>query len=161
MEFMIVDRSLTGIDDDIVITQSDVREIQLAKAAVYTGISILMKRMQVKPEEIRRIFLAGAFGTYIDPSSARDIGMFPDIPLSRIQFVGNTAGAGARMALISTPIREIAEKVLHKTRYVELGADSEFQKEFMSAIDIPNADVELFPSVSHAVQANGLTRRKL
>ena len=161
MEFMIVDRSLTGIDDDIVITQSDVREIQLAKAAVYTGISILMKRMQVKPEEIRRIFLAGAFGTYIDPSSARDIGMFPDIPLSRIQFVGNTAGAGARMALISTPIREIAEKVLHKTRYVELGADSEFQKEFMSAIDIPNADVELFPSVSHAVQANGVTRRKL
>ena len=161
MEFMLVDRSLTGIDDDIVITQSDVREIQLAKAAVYTGISILMKRMQVKPEEIRRIFLAGAFGTYIDPSSARDIGMFPDIALSRFQFVGNTAGAGARMALISTPIREIAEKVLHKTLYVELGADSKFQKEFMSAIDIPNADVELFPSVSHTVQSNGVTRRRL
>lgn len=153
-EIVIVKREEAGIDDDIVITQSDVREIQLAKAAVYTGISTLMKHMHVKPSMIKRVFLAGAFGTYVDPSSARDIGMFPEIPLDRIQFVGNTAGAGARMALASRPTRELAQRTLKKIRYVELGADPDFQKEFVSAIDLPNARKELFPTVNMIIRCN-------
>jgi len=153
-EIVIVPKDGTGIDDDIVLTQSDIREIQLAKAAVYTGISILMKHKRVQPDEIKRVFLAGAFGTYIDPASARDIGMFPEMPLNRIQFVGNTAGSGARMALISSPTRELAQTILPKVKYVELGGDSEFQKEFVSAIDLPNSRKKLFPTVSKIIEYN-------
>jgi len=153
-EMVIVPKTETGIDGDIALTQSDVREIQLAKAAVYSGISILMRHMRVNPDHIKKVFLAGAFGTYIDPASARDIGMFPEIPLNRIQFVGNTAGSGARMALISSQTRELAESILPKVEYVELGADPEFQKEFVSAIDLPNARKGLFPTVERIIEYN-------
>ncbi len=158
-EVLIVNKEETGVDDDIVITQSDVREIQLAKAAVYTGISTLMKHMHVKPSMIKSVFLAGAFGTYVDPSGARDIGMFPEIPLDIVQFVGNTAGAGARVALVSRRTRELAEEILKKIRYVELGADPDFQKEFVSAIDLPNARRELFPTVNMIIERNLAVRQ--
>jgi len=153
-EMVIVSKSDAGIDDDIVVTQSDVREIQLAKAAVYTGVSILMRHMRVKPDEVRKVYLAGAFGTYVDPASARDIGMFPEIPLSRIEFVGNTAGSGARMALISNPTRRLAERILSRVDYVELGADPRFQEEFLAATDLPNAKKELFPTVNRIIEHN-------
>ncbi|MGQ9542621.1 MAG: ASKHA domain-containing protein [Candidatus Bathyarchaeia archaeon] len=148
---VVAPRDQAGIDDDIVITQQDVREIQLAKAAVYTGISILMKRAGVEPADIEKVFLAGAFGTFIDPGSARDIGMLPEIPLRKVRFVGNTAGAGARMALISSPTRESAERILRKVRYVELAADKDFQKEFINALEFPNRRRELFPTVSRMI----------
>jgi len=154
MEIVITSKTDSGIDGDIVITQSDVREIQLAKAAVYTGIAVLMKHIHINPRRIERVFLAGAFGTYIDPASARDIGMFPEIPLGRIHFVGNTAGSGARMALISNQTRKLAEKIASKVEYVELGADPDFQREFISAIDFPNAKEELFPTVSKIIERN-------
>jgi uncharacterized 2Fe-2S/4Fe-4S cluster protein (DUF4445 family) len=154
MEIVIAWKRNSGIDDDIVITQSDVREIQLAKAAVYTGIAILMKHMHIKPRDIERVFLAGAFGTYIDPASARNIGMFPEISLGKIHFVGNTAGSGARMALISSQTRKLAERIASKVEYVELGADPDFQREFISAIDLPNAKKELFPTVSKIIEQN-------
>jgi len=158
LEFLVASKSDSGINDDIVITQSDIREIQLAKAAVYTGISILMKHMQVKLKEIKKFYLAGAFGTYIDPTSAIDLGMFPEIPLERIQFVGNTAGSGARMTLISNPTRKLVEKIIKKIDYIELGANSNFQKEFISSMDLPNANKKLFPTIMKTINRNLLLR---
>ncbi len=158
LEFIIANRSESGINNDIVITQSDVREIQLAKAAVYTGISILMKYMKIKPKEIKKLYLAGAFGTYINPSSAIDLGMFPEIPVGVIQFVGNTAGSGARMALLSNPTRKLVERIIKKISYIELGADPNFQKEFISSMDLPNANKNLFPSVMKTIKRNQLLR---
>ncbi len=158
LEFVIASRSDSGINDDIVITQSDVREIQLAKAAVYTGISILMKHMQIKPKEIKKFYLAGAFGTYIDPSSAIDLGMFPEIPLERIQFVGNTAGSGARMTLLSNPTRKLVERIIKKIDYIELGVSPNFQKEFISSMDLPNVNKNLFPTVMKTIKRNLLLR---
>ena len=160
LEFVIVDNSASGIDDDIVITQSDVREIQLAKAAVYTGISILMKHMKIKPKDIKKFYLAGAFGTYIDPSSAIDLGMFPEIPLDLIQFVGNTAGSGARMTLLSHPTRNIVKKIIKKIDYIELGANPNFQKEFISSMDLPNVNKNLFPTVMKTIRRNQLLREQ-
>lgn len=132
---------------EVVITQRDVSEIQLAKSAIYSGTSILMKRFGVEREQIARVYLAGAFGTYVDPESARMIGMLPDVPTDRFEFAGNTAGSGARMALISTAIREIVHGVANKTKYLELAGQSDFQEEFMKALYFPHQETERFPTV--------------
>jgi len=134
-------------ENDIVVTQRDVREIQLAKAAIYTGASILMKKMGVPASDIKHIFIAGAFGTYVDPRSAKVIGMYPDVPLDRVKFAGNTAGSGARMTLKSTKARKLAEEIRAKVEYLELGADPEFEGEFTNALFFPHLELDRFPSV--------------
>ncbi len=148
VEFVIAWRDETSTKNDIVITQNDIREVQKAKAAIYTGASILMKRMDVKSQDIQKIFVAGAFGNYVDPQSGKIIGMFPDVPLQNIQFVGNTAGSGARMALLSTEMRRLAEEVAKRIEYLELGADPDFQKEFLNATYFPHKEFGRFPNVA-------------
>jgi len=133
--------------NDIAVTQRDVREIQLAKAAIYTGASILMKKMGVTASGIKHIFIAGAFGTYVDPRSAKVIGMYPDVPLDRVKFAGNTAGSGARMTLKSVKARKLAEEIRAKVEYLELGADPEFEGEFTNALFFPHLELDRFPSV--------------
>ncbi|HJX24095.1 MAG TPA: ASKHA domain-containing protein, partial [Candidatus Bathyarchaeia archaeon] len=113
-EVVIAEKGETVGGEEITVTQADIREIQLAKAAIYTGASILMKNMRILPEELKRIFIAGAFGNYVNPENARIIGMYPDIALSKVRFVGNSAGSGARMALLSYDIRRMAEIVANK-----------------------------------------------
>jgi len=146
-EFVIAWKDETSNAYDIVVTQNDIREVQLAKAAIYTGTSILMKHMRVQPKDIQRIYLAGAFGNYVDPQNAKIIGMYPDVPLERVRFVGNTAGSGARMTLLSVKAREKAGELAKKINYVELGADPNFQDEFLKATYLPHRDPKRFPSV--------------
>jgi len=146
-EYVVAWGDETANGHDIVVTQNDVREIQLAKAAIYTGASILMRHRGVRPNDIRRVYLAGAFGNYVDPQNAKIIGMYPDVPLERVRFVGNTAGSGARMTLLSVEARRAAEEIAGKVRYVELGADPEFQTEFLKATYLPHREPERFPSV--------------
>ena len=136
-----------GAGKEIVVSQHDINEIQLAKAAIYSGTSILMKRVGVETNEIARVFLAGAFGTYVDPESTRTIGMLPDAPTDRFEFVGNTAGSGARMALMSKEIRKTAYNVVRKMRYLELAAERDFQEEFMKALYFPHKELERFPNI--------------
>jgi uncharacterized 2Fe-2S/4Fe-4S cluster protein (DUF4445 family) len=147
-EFVITWKNENSANTDVVFTQRDIREAQLAKAAIYTGVSILMKHLGIKPYAIQKIFLAGAFGTYVDPQNARIIGMYPDVPLERVQFVGNTAGSGARMALLSVKVREAAEKIAKAVEYVELGADPSFQSEFLKATYLPHQELDRFPSIA-------------
>jgi len=147
-EFVIVWKNESLADTDIVVTQGDIRVIQLAKAAIFTGASILMKHLDVKFHEIQKVFLAGAFGTYVDPLNAKVIGMYPDVSLEKVQFVGNTSGSGARMTLLSVEAREVAEKISKFVEYVELGADPNFQNEFLKATYLPNQEVNRFPSVA-------------
>lgn len=151
-EFVMAWKDETSIENDIVVTQGDIREVQLAKAAIYTGASILMKRMEVRPSQIHKIFLAGAFGNYVDPQSARTIGMYPDVPLERVQFVGNTAGSGARMTLLSVDARKISEKIVKHVEYLELGADLDFQNEFLKATYLPHQEIERFPNVMRLLE---------
>ncbi len=98
------------------------------------------------------VFIAGAFGNYVDPQSARTIGMFPDVPIQNVQFVGNTAGSGARMALLSTQMRRVAEEVARRIEYIELGADPDFHKEFLNATYFPHKDLERFPNVMRLME---------
>ena len=136
-----------GAARDIVITQKDIRKVQLAKAAIYTGCHILMKKKDVRPKDIKKLYVAGAFGNYLNLENSKLIGMLPDIPIELITFVGNAAGAGARMALISKKLRQTATSVSRKVDYVELALDPDFQMEFTSAMFFPHRDLERFPSV--------------
>jgi uncharacterized 2Fe-2S/4Fe-4S cluster protein (DUF4445 family) len=146
-EFLIADKEQTAIDKDIVVTQQDIRQIQLAKAAVYTGVLMSMKHLNVELSDIKKVNVAGAFGTYLNSQSARNIGMYHDIPLNKIRYVGNAAGAGARALVKSTALREVASKLSRDIRYFHLGNEPDFQKEFLNALYIPHRELERFPSV--------------
>ena len=114
----------------VYLTQKDVREVQLAKAAIRAGIRLLQKRLSVADADIKKIYLAGAFGNYIRPQSALRIGLLPDVPVDRIQSVGNAASSGAQMALVSSHWRKLACDLAKKIQYVEIANDPDFQSVF-------------------------------
>jgi uncharacterized 2Fe-2S/4Fe-4S cluster protein (DUF4445 family) len=136
LEFVLAWKDETVIGKDITITLSDIRAIQLAKGALYTGCKILMKRYGV--EKVDKVILAGAFGSYIDREASMVIGMFPDCDLEKVVAVGNAAGDGARIALLSRKKRKEANKVARKIKYIELTVDPDFQKEFMMSMHFPH-----------------------
>ncbi|MFC1999756.1 ASKHA domain-containing protein [Chloroflexota bacterium] len=118
---------------EIVMTQGDVRQLQLAKAAIRTGIQILLESQGRSEEEIGQVIIAGAFGTYIDLSSAVTIGMLPSLPLDRFRQVGNAAGTGARLAVVSLGKRIQAQSLASRVDYMELGSASGFTETFIQA----------------------------
>jgi len=119
------------ITDDICITQKDVREIQNGKAAIAAGISTLVKKYHINPEEIKKIYLAGGFGNYINIESAMAIGLLPKLPHDNIIPSGNTAGAGASMCLLSSKYIEGAEEIKKQVEYIELTTDPGFTNEYI------------------------------
>lgn len=154
LEYVLVWREETAYgSDDIVITQQDVREIQKAKAAIQTGWRTLLKRASISVKEVKKVFIAGAFGTYINPTSAMIIGMLPEISLDRVEFIGNAAGSGARLALKSIYIRREAEMVARRVKYIELAADPEFEIEYINSMSLPYADLSMYPEVAKKIKA--------
>ncbi|MFQ5887969.1 MAG: ASKHA domain-containing protein [Candidatus Hydrothermarchaeales archaeon] len=144
MEFVLAWKDETSIGKDISVTLGDVRAMQLGKGALYTGCKTLMKRYGVT--EVDRVFLAGAFGSYIDKEAAMTIGMFPDCDLKKVKAVGNAAGDGARIALLNRRKREEADALARKIEYIELTVDPDFQMEFMKAMHLPHMKDE-FPHI--------------
>ncbi len=133
---------------ELTVTQGDVRAIQLAKAALYAGCRLLMDRMGVATVE--RIKLAGAFGSYIEPRFAMVIGLIPDCDLDRVASVGNAAGTGARMALLSRRHRAEVEALVTRIEKIETAIEPRFQEHFVNAMGFPNA-VEAFPNLAAMV----------
>jgi len=132
-EFVLVGKETRDKGPDIVITQGDVRELQLAKAAIRTGIQTLLETQGRCEEEIGQVIIAGAFGTYIDLSSALTIGMLPSLPLDRFRQVGNAAGMGSRLALISLEKRAQAQNIASRVHYIELSTAPNFTDTFVQA----------------------------
>lgn len=126
----------TSIGQDIVISQRDVRAIQLAKGAMYAGAKIMMRHFGV--ERVDKVVLAGAFGNYIDKVSAAILGLFPDCDIKNVYSVGNAAGDGARMALLNVDKRKEADWVARKVEYIELTLELGFDKIFAEAMWIPH-----------------------
>lgn len=136
-EFILVPASESGTGRDIVITQKDISEVQLAKAAIATGTKLLLEAAGLKLEDIQEVVVAGAFGTHLKVSSAIDIGMFPPLPLELYRQVGNAAGTGARAALVSLVERKKAEEIARQVGYLELIIQPSFQKVFVSSLPFP------------------------
>ncbi|NOZ25543.1 MAG: DUF4445 domain-containing protein [Nitrospirae bacterium] len=132
---------------DIVLTQVDVENIMRAKAAVYAGVSLLLKEVGFTFDMIEKVYIAGGFGNYLNVERAILIGMLPDIPEDRFHFMGNTSVAGAYLCLLSRQMREEAEDVASRMTYIELSVKGGFMDEFMSALFLPHTDIEQFPTV--------------
>jgi uncharacterized 2Fe-2S/4Fe-4S cluster protein (DUF4445 family) len=122
---------------EIAVTQKDVAAIQLAKGAIQAGTSILMEEMKIRSDQISRVYIAGAFGNYMNPASAKTIGMVPAVPLNVITCVGNAASTGARIALVSAKHRKICEAISQRVEYIELAAHPRFQPVFMESLRFP------------------------
>jgi uncharacterized 2Fe-2S/4Fe-4S cluster protein (DUF4445 family) len=136
-EYTLATAKQTTTGSPIVVTQDDVRSIQLAKAALYAGIKLLMN--EAKLPRVDRIVLAGAFGSYIDPKYAMLLGLIPDCDLGQVAAVGNAAGDGARIALLNRHKRTEAQRIAKWVTYVETAVHPDFQQEFVGAIHLPHA----------------------
>ena len=149
-EFILADPSDTQINRPITISQKDIREIQMAKGAFFSGARMILQYLRRDhncKDTISQIFLAGAFGSYINKENAKFIGMIPDIPQDFIYQIGNAAGIGAQNALLDTDLREKAHELLQHTYYVEIAVEENFQKEFAQAMYFPHMNLDFFPSL--------------
>jgi uncharacterized 2Fe-2S/4Fe-4S cluster protein (DUF4445 family) len=145
LEFVIAMAEETSIGRDVTISQNDIRQVQLAKAAIYSGCKLLLKRMGLEYPD--RVKIAGAFGNHVDPVMALAIGMFPDCAIERITSIGNAAGDGCRAALLSRRKRVEAEWIARRVEYVELSMLTNFQDELIAAIDLPHGR-DAFPHLA-------------
>jgi uncharacterized 2Fe-2S/4Fe-4S cluster protein (DUF4445 family) len=147
-EYVIAWAEETSIGRDIPITQQDVRQIQLAKAALFVAARTLLKRSNLGSPD--KIILAGGFGSYIDKEKAMLIGLIPDCPLENVYAVGNAAGDGARIALLNVEKRKEIETVTRRVERFELPTDPEFQNQYMLATSLPHMS-EPFPHIAHLI----------
>lgn len=145
--YMVWDGSADG-GPVITVTNRDVREIQMAKAALYSGARLLMDKFGV--DKVDRIVLAGAFGAHISPKHAMVLGMIPDVPFEKVTSAGNAAGTGARIALLNTDARRDIEQTVREIHKIETAIEPRFQEHFVNASNIPNS-VEPFPILNSRV----------
>jgi uncharacterized 2Fe-2S/4Fe-4S cluster protein (DUF4445 family) len=139
----------SGSGRTIVLTQRDIRELQFAKGAIASGIEVVMRELGVTQEELVEIYLAGSFGSYINPQSARIIGLVPPVPVERIKAIGNAAGEGAKIALLSFRERQVARSLPQIVEYHELSGRADFNDSFISVLQFPDlVDLGLTPHIS-------------
>ncbi len=148
-EYVLAWASETSIGQDITVTQADVRALQLAKGALYTGAKLMMKKLGI--EKLDRVILAGAFGSHIDREASLTLGMFPDCHIDKVYAVGNAAGDGSRMALLNRGKRKEANERARWVEFVEIATDPAFEKEFMQAMHIPHMK-DKFPNLKELLE---------
>lgn len=147
-EFVLVWGEETECGRDIVITESDLKNLVRSKGAVFAGIQSLLRALSLKPAELQSVLIAGGFGNYLNIKDAIEIGLLPDLPEERFKFVGNTSVKGAELALLSREAYAEALKIARKITYLELSAGNKFMEEFVSALFLPHTNLALFPSVA-------------
>jgi uncharacterized 2Fe-2S/4Fe-4S cluster protein (DUF4445 family) len=134
------------IADGIYISEDDIRNALMTKAAIYSAMTSLVKGLGVSMDDITRIYIAGGFGNFINTESAIAIGMLPDVPRERFVYLGNASLAGAKQALLSSSVRERIAEVFKRTTYIDLSSDPTFSDEYMSALFMPHTDASQFPT---------------
>jgi uncharacterized 2Fe-2S/4Fe-4S cluster protein (DUF4445 family) len=133
-EFIIVDGKAAQTGQPITISQKDIRELQLAKAAIYTGAKILMRELDIRPHDLSEVLIAGAFGNYVNQDSALAIKLLPEVPLDIIMPIGNAAGAGAELALVSRDERMRAINIAAQIEYIELADHQDFREVYVDSM---------------------------
>ena len=153
-EYVVAWAGETAHGRDIVLTKVDVDNLMRAKAAIYAGFTVLAQSVGVDLADVEHVLVGGSFGKYINVEKAVQIGLLPDLPWDRFQFLGNTSVMGAYMALASREARARIRSIARKMTYVELSADNTFYDAFTSALFLPHTDASRFPTV-RAVTGNG------
>ncbi len=133
---------------EIAITQADIDNLIRSKAGVFASIKVLMESTETKTQDLDTVYLAGGFGNFLNVGRAVTIGMLPDVPAERIQFVGNTSIAGAKTVLLSRKALEVAEEIANGMTYFDLMSHPGYMDEFTRANFLPHTDLSLFPSVT-------------
>ena len=140
VEFVLVWDADAGKGEDVTLTQGDIRQLQLAKSAIWSGIVLLQRVMGIDDADLAELMLCGGFGNYISTESAVAIRLLPDVPLHRISYVGNAAHLGAQMALLSERERTRAEELARRIEHVALAARSDFQDIFIDGMSFESAE---------------------
>jgi uncharacterized 2Fe-2S/4Fe-4S cluster protein (DUF4445 family) len=138
-EFLLVPDSQSGSQRDIVITQNDINEIQLAKGAIRAGLEVLLDATDTAPEEVKEVIIAGAFGSFLKVKSALDMGLLPHLPHAGYRQVGNAALVGAKWALVSKQARARARQIVAQTNYLELTTYPKFSRRFALGMLFPRS----------------------
>ncbi len=147
-EYIVAWAAETGTNHDIVLTKVDVDNLLRAKAAIYAGFTVLAQNVGLELKEVERVHIGGAFGKYINVEKAVQIGLLPDLPWDKFNFLGNTAVRGAYLALLSREARAQIKAIAEKMTYIELSADNTFYDAFTSALFLPHTDLSRFPTVA-------------
>ncbi len=147
LEFVLAWRVENAINKEIVLTEVDLDNLIRAKAAIYAGFGTLLRQMHMGFSDVDKIYIAGGFGRYIDVERAIEIGLLPDLPVEKFQFLGNTSIIGAYYALLCDRLRHEAEDIARKMTYLELSVSRSFMDEYMSALFLPHTNLDAFPTV--------------
>ena len=150
-EYVITWAKEAGNSQDIVFTRVDIDNLLRAKAAIYAGFTVLAASVGIPLEWVEQVLIGGSFGKYINVEKAILIGLLPDLPWERFQFLGNTAVRGAYLSLLDRQAREKATEIASRMTYIELSADNTFYDAFMSALFLPHTDLSRFPTVEAAI----------
>lgn len=147
-EFVLARKGESGAVKDIVISEADIENIKRAKAAIYSAVSVLVRKMSFSITDIKKIYVAGGFGTSLDIEKAITIGLLPDADRSVFSFIGNSSLAGSRQMLLSEEMFRVSGQVAARTTYLELSGDHEYMDEYIAALFFPHTDERRFPTVS-------------
>jgi uncharacterized 2Fe-2S/4Fe-4S cluster protein (DUF4445 family) len=150
-EYVVAWANETEHGKDIVLTHVDVDNLLRAKAAIYAGFSVLAEQVGMTLDNVQQMFIGGSFGKYINVEKAIQIGLLPDMPWDKFEFLGNTSIKGAYMALLETSQRERIIDIAKRMTYIELSADNTFYEAFTSALFLPHTDITRFPTVEAAL----------
>jgi uncharacterized 2Fe-2S/4Fe-4S cluster protein (DUF4445 family) len=145
--YVVVPSEDTALDKDLTLAQTDLDALLRSKAAMYTILTTITGTVNVSMRDIHNFFIAGTFGSYIDPRSAIALGMVPDLPLEIYKSLGNTSLAGATTVLLSDRARGTIYGIRDRITYLELNVNQEFMNLFSASRFIPHTDASLFPSV--------------
>ncbi len=138
--FLLADAEASGAGEALYFTQKDVREVQLAKGAMAAGIQMMCSRLGITTGDIQSVMIAGAFGSYMSPASACGIGLIPPELEDKVMAIGNAAGQGARLCVLSIDEYKRAATLAKKIEYLELAADPMFQDVFVDELEFPGEE---------------------
>lgn len=146
-EYVVVPKSKACCEYDIVIKDSDIENIKRSKGAIFSAVSVLIKKFDLTFDNVEKIYIAGGFGTFLDIDSAVSIGLLPDVDRKKFKFVGNSSLIGAREILLSYDTMKRAEEIAKKMTYIDLSKDTGYMDEYVSSLFFPHTNIERFPSV--------------
>jgi len=147
LEFVVVPARSSATKQDVVVTEQDIENIKRSKGAVYAATAVILRRLGLKHTDINKIMIAGGFGTYLDIEKAITIGLLPDLPKKKFEFVGNSSLAGSREILLAYDAMKKAEEIAKKITYFELSVEPNYMDEYVSALFFPHTDISRFPSL--------------